>query len=804
MKVPLNWLKDYTDVTLPPAELAQKLTLAGFEVAEIITTGGSWENIVIGQITAVSPHPNADRLHLATVDLGKEQETVVCGAPNLNVGDKIAFARVGARLVNPYNGQVEELKPAKIRGIVSKGMVCSEKELGISDSHEGIMILGAGAKIGMALADYMGNTVLDIDVTANRPDCLSVVGIAREVAALTGQKMHIPEISYPETEKPIDQQITIEIVDADLCPRYCASLITGVKIAESPAWLQERLVAGGQRPINNIVDITNYVMLEYGQPLHSFDYDRLKKKQIIVRRAKEGESFYTLDETERQLSGNMLVIGDGDRTVAIAGVMGGRNSEVTESTMSILLEAASFKAASIHYTSRHLGLTSEASMRFERGISAGLTIPALKHATQLMAELGGGKVSRGIIDAYPGKKEPASIALTPEKVKRILGLDVSGDSIVNALTALGIECKTDGSKVTATAPYWRSDIKLDVDLIEEVARVIGYDMIPTTMLSEPIPRQNPEPVLGLRKKIRQSLTGYGFQEITTYTLTSLEMLSNLVPSPRPPEPTPLRIVKPLTADQEYLRPNLRANLLAALASNRRHEDGGIRLFELGKVYLPRKNDLPEEPDMLCGIMSGSRVEKSWLGGDGQFDFYDIKGVVEGLFSHLDMVVSFEQSSDEGLHPARQAAIVLTGKDGRKVKPGVIGELHPKVADAFEIAGPVGLFEINVTELLPFASSYKMFRPIPRFPSIIRDIALVVDAGITNRQILDIIKGFSLISEVVLFDLYSGKQVVVGKKSLAYRLVYQSPSHTLTDEEVNKVQEQVLARLAKDLGATLRA
>jgi phenylalanyl-tRNA synthetase beta chain len=803
MKVPLNWLKDYTDVTLPPAELAEKLTLAGFEVAEIITTGGTWDNIVIGRIIAVSPHPNADRLRLATVDLGGGQETVVCGAPNLNMGDKIAFARVGARLVNPYNGQIEELKPAKIRGVVSRGMICSEKELGISESHEGIMVLGAEAKIGTALADYLGNTVLDIDVTANRPDCLSVVGIAREVAALTGQKMHIPEIKYEETEKPIDQQIMIEIVDADLCPRYSASLITGVKIAESPAWLQERLVAAGQRPINNIVDITNYVMLEYSQPLHSFDYERLRKKKIIVRRAKEGESFYTLDETERKLSGNMLTIADGERTVAIAGVMGGLNSEVTESTTSILLEAASFKAASIHYTSRHLGLTSEASMRFERGISAGLTIPALRHATQLIAELGGGKVARGIIDVYPGKKESQPIVLTPEKVKRVLGIDISRDNIVNALTALGIECKMDGAKVMAAAPYWRSDIRLDVDLIEEVARVIGYDKIPTTMLADPIPRQNPEPVPGLRKKLRQSLTGFGFQEITSYTLTSLEMLSNLSPNPRPPEPTPLRIVKPLTAEQEYLRPNLRANLLAALASNRRHEDGGIRLFELGKVYLPRENDLPEEPDMLCGVINGPRVERSWLGGDGQFNFYDVKGVAEGLLSHLNADISFEPASDGGLHPARQAAITVK-KDGRAVKIGVIGELHPKVADTFEITGTVGLLEINVTELLPFAGSYRMFQAIPRFPNIIRDIALVVDAGITNRQILDVIKGFSLITEVVLFDVYSGKQVAAGKKSLAYRLVYQSLEHTLTDEEVNKVQEQVLGRLEKEVGATLRA
>src|SRR4030043_1687151 len=352
MKVPIKWLKDYVKVTLPVTERAEKLTLAGLEVGEIITTGGNWDNVVIGEITAINPHPNADRLKLATVNLGKEQETVVCGAPNLTTGDKIALARVGARLIHPESRKPEELKPAKIRGVESRGMICSERELGISDSHEGILVLSKEAAVGTALADFMGDTVLDIDITANRPDCLSVVGRAREVAAICGQKIHIPDIKYEETGDPIEKQINIEIVDADLCPRYCASLITGVKIKESPAWLQERLIAAGQRPINNIVDITNYIMLEYGQPLHSFAYERLKGKKIVVRRAKDGEDFYTLDGNERKLSGNMLVIGDGERTVAIAGVMGGLNSDVTESTTSILLEAASFKAARLHHTSR--------------------------------------------------------------------------------------------------------------------------------------------------------------------------------------------------------------------------------------------------------------------------------------------------------------------------------------------------------------------------------------------------------------------------------------------------------------------
>jgi phenylalanyl-tRNA synthetase beta chain len=322
------------------------------------------------------------------------------------------------------------------------------------------------------------------------------------------------------------------------------------------------------------------------------------------------------------------------------------------------------------------------------------------------------------------------------------------------------------------------------------------------MLADPIPRQNPEPILGLKRKIRQYLVGRGFQEIMTYSLTGLQALSNLSPEPRPPEPLPLRIVKPLTADQEYLRPNLRANLLSTLAANRRHEDGGIRLFELGRAYFPRKNDLPEEPEMLVGIMNGPRAESSWLGGDGSYDFYDVKGVVEGLLEHLDVAAGFEKGSDEGLHPARQAALVFSDKD-MKVKLGVIGELHPRVADAFEVSGTVCLFEINVSALLPFATGHKMYRAIPRFPGIIRDLAIVVDADVTHQRILDIIRKFSLISEVILFDVYSGRQVAAGKKSLAYRLVYQSPAHTLTDEEVDKVQVQILARLTKELGATLR-
>ncbi|MBA7639831.1 Phenylalanine--tRNA ligase beta subunit [subsurface metagenome] len=800
MKVSLNWLREYIDITLPLADLANKLTMAGIEVKSMQVVGGGWESIVVGQILAINPHPNADRLSLATVDLGMEQPTVVCGAPNLRLGDKVVFAGVGAQLIDPHSGQVFRLKSAKIRGVASSGMVCSEKELGISDSHEGIMVLPAEAPVGTPLADYLGDTIFDLDVTPNRPDCLSVIGVAREVAALTGQSLHLPQVSYEEAASPIDQHISVEIVAPDLCPRYCASLVTGIKLAESPAWMQQRLLNCGMRPINNIVDVTNYVMLEYGQPLHAFDYHRIRGKRIIVRRAAAGEVIVSLDGVERTLDEDMLVIADEERAVAIAGVMGGANSEVTEPTTSILLESANFNPASIHRTGNALRLPSEACMRFERGIRPELTLPALKRATQLIMQLAGGEAARGLADAYPGKLDREPILLSTDKVKRHLGVEFSLDQIVSALSSLGFDCKpaASASEVRVTVPYWRSDINQAVDLAEEVARITGYDKIPATMLSQELPTQNPDPIISLKQKVRQSLVGYGFQEIITYSLTSLEILNKLLPEPHPLEPVPLRMANPMTAEQEYLRPNLRANLLAALSANRRHDEGGIRLFELGKVYLPRPKDLPDEPEVLCGILSGSRLERSWQGGDDLLDFYDAKGVVEGLLDQLGVDASFEASRDESLHPVKQAAIVVAGN-----RLGVVGELHPKVSPAFEISGAVYLFEIDLNALLPFTIGYKEFQPILRFPAIVRDIALVVDAGISHQRVKDIISSFPLVKQVSIFDVYLGDQVPQGKKSLAYRITFQSPTHTLTDEEVSKVQQQILSKLSRELGATLR-
>ena len=800
MKVSYNWLKQYVETTLPAAEVADRLTMAGIEVKNIQTIGGDWQGIIVGQITAVNQHPNADRLTLLDIELGNYKENVVCGAPNVAVGAKIAYAPVGSKLIDPHNNQPTVLKPAKIRGVVSSGMACSEKELGISENHEGILILPSDTPIGVPLVDIIGDASFNLEVTPNRPDCLSIIGLAREISALTDSIFHEPEIKYSEVQNPIQSEVTVEIQDADLCPRYCASLITNVKIAPSPEWMQKRLISYGMRPINNIVDITNFVMLEYGQPLHSFDYEKIAGKGIIVRRARSGEKITSLDGLERQLTREMLVIADKERAVAVAGIMGGANSEVTESTTSILLESASFKATSIHYTGRTLNMPSEACIRFERGISPELTIPALKRATQLLIELANGQASRGIIDVHPGKVERKPVRFAKSEFKRVLGMEYRDDQIINALVGLGFECQIDEltQGVVAKAPYWRTDINLPVDVIEEVARINGYETIPTTLLAQEIPARHPNPQTGLKRQIRNYMAGYGFQEIVSYSLVSLESLMKVTSEKKKPEPLPVHIVNPTSAEQEYLRNTLRGVLLSALQLNKSYSDDGLQLFELGKVYLPKDSDLPDEPDVLCGVLYGKRNNRWWQGESDKVDFFDAKGVLEGLLNRLNIDAGFVKSDDPGLHSHMQAAIVTGDK-----QIGVIGELHPAVAGHFELNEKVYLFELNVPSLLPHLGQ-KEYKPITRFPVTIRDIALVMDASVTNQQVLNIFKGFSLITQVTLFDVYVGGQIPAGKKQLAYRLTYQSPNRTFTDEEVNKIQQQVLKKLTAELGAILRS
>jgi phenylalanyl-tRNA synthetase beta chain len=805
MKVSLKWLRDYVDIKLTIGELAERLTMAGLEVKGIQTTGGTWDNVVIGEVTALNPHPNADRLKLATVNLGAEQVTTVCGAPNIGLGQRVTFAHIGARLIDPHTGETIVLKPAKIRGVASEGMICSEKELGISESHEGILVLPPEAPIGVPLGAYLGDVVLDLDITPNRPDCLSVIGIAREIAVLTGEPLRLPEIHYEETEKSIDSFASVDIVDADLCPRYCASLITGIKIAPSPSWLQQRLNSCGMRPINNVVDVTNYVMLEYGQPLHAFDYRKLKGKQIIVRRAGSSETITTLDGSKRALNPDILVIADKEEAVAVAGIMGGLDSEVTDKTDIILLESANFNQATIRRGCSHLQFQSEASIRFDKGLNSELPLLPLKRATQLLLELAGGRAAKGIIDVYPGKSEPKLISLTTREVKRLSGLKVNTDEILKVLKSLGFECQEgdSSSQISVSVPYWRSDIKCSADLVEEVVRIIGYEKIPITRLSSPLPQQKSQlsPAAqrsNLKEKLHNILTGLGFQEILTYSLVSLEKLQKLSPKLEWKIP-PLKVANPMTKEQEYLRTSLRAGLMSTLAHNQKFEQAGIRLFEIGKVFLPQGKDLPEEKEMFCAVLSGAMAELSWQADKEPLDFFDAKGVVENLLDHLGLKASFDTGDDEILFPGRGASIIV---DDDKV--GIVGDVHPKVTQAFELSNTICLIEIDLEKLLAKPTGIKEYQSIPRFPAVTRDIALVIDEQVSYRTVENIIQSFPLVTKVTLFDLYRGEQIPEGKKSFAIRIVYQSPSHTLTDEEVDQTQERMLARLHQELGATLRS
>jgi len=792
MKVSVNWLKDYVDVSIPAAELAHRLTMSGNEVEGVEVIGTSWDKVVVGHVVALESHPDADRLHLVTVDLGGEQMTVVCGAPNVQVNDKIAFARVGAKLFDGHSDKAMELKPVKIRGVHSEGMVCSEKELGMSDNHNEIIVLPSDAPIGMPLAEYMGDTVLDITVTPNRADCLSVLGIARETGALTGKTMTMPTIEYIESGDDINKSVSVEIADPDLCYRYCASLIKNVKIGPSPEWMQQRLLACGMRPISNIVDITNYVMLEYGQPLHAFDYDRLPSGKVIVRRGRD-EKLTTIDDVERKVTSNMLAIADESKPIALAGVMGGEASEVNDSTTTILLESANFNRENIRRTSKAMKMRSEASLRFEKGLSPELAFYALRRATQLIVELAGGTATKGIVDVYPGEAERKPILLTSDRVRQVLGIDIDQDEMVSVLAALGFECERKSTvELLVTVPYWRTDVSLPVDLIEEVARITGYDEIPTTLLSTEIPQNEFHPMISFKDRVRDILTGCGMQEIITYSLVSKDMLDKV------PAYEPIRLYNPLSAEQEYLRTSMKPSICMKVAENEKHEQS-LSLFEIGRIYMTRANELPDEREILIGAVTGQRRNKTWNTAVEAVDFYDVKGVLEVLFDRLGVGAVYELAEDATLVKGRSASISVAGQ-----VVGVIGQLDLRVAERYDISSdPVYLFELELGKLLPLIEVKGEYTPIARFPGSTRDISLLTDIDLLSRKVQDIIEDTKLVSSVTLFDVYIGDKLPAGKKTLAYSIVYQSPERTLTDKEVNKVQDGLLKRLSKTLDVTLR-
>lgn len=801
MLVPLSWLKEYVEVDLPVEELAHRLTMAGLEVGDIERIGAGWSGCSVGRVVAVEPHPNADRLRLCTVDLGTEQLRVVCGAPNVAEGQRIAFARVGATLVDPQTGASETLKAARIRGVVSEGMVCSERELGLGDDHTGILVLPEDAPVGAPLADYLGDTVLDLDVTANRPDGLSVLGVAYETAAIGGFSVRTPAIDYPQDGDPIEGQAAVEVVDPELCPRYTATLVTGVTVGPSPRWMQERLARAGMRPINNVVDVTNYVLLEYGQPLHAFDFDRLAGRRIVVRQAAPGERFVTLDGIERRLDPPMLVIADAERAIALAGVMGGANTEVTEATTAVLLESASFHPLGTRRTADALRLRTEASLRFEKGARPELPPPALWRATRLLLELAGGAVARGTLDAYPGKGPVPSVALTQIGMRRVLGAHVTLDEARRALEALGFGCEpVPGDALRVAVPYWRADIALEEDLVEEVARVIGYDRFPTEPLATPIPAQDPNPARELKEQVRDLLAAAGLQEVVSYSLVSDRALedSRVV---LPGGGAPLRVVNPISPEREYLRTSLRPGLLEAFSANhRRQEPSALWFFEVGRAYLPRTDDLPDERETSSGILVGPPAVPSWQGGDDASGFYDAKGVIEAVLDRLGLAASFEPADDPFYHPGRAASVVAGGR-----RIGGLGEVHPQVLERFDIESEgVAFFELDLESVLAAMPEARGALDTPSiYPGAVRDLALVLDVGVPAGRVKEIVERQPLVAAATVFDVYAGSQVGAGKRSLAYRVLFQRQDRTLTAEEVGRAMERILRDLADEVGAVQR-
>ena len=800
MKVPLSWLKQYVDVDLPAQDLAHRLTMAGIEVGEVEVIGG-WSEVFVGHVTGVRPHPNADRLRLCVVSTGSEELEVVCGAPNVAAGQNICFAKVGANIYNTHTERHEVLEAAKIRGVESQGMICSAVELGLGDDHSGIIELPEDAPVGALLDDYLGDTVLDLELTPNRLDCLSVLGVAHEVAALTGKTVKEPETNYKEAGAPITEQIDISVESPELCRRYTASLLQGVKIGPSPQWLQDRLTRAGLRPINNVVDVTNFVMLEYNQPLHSFDYDLIKDATVIVRRARPDEMLTTLDGVERKLTVENLVIADANDAIGLGGVIGGANSDISVNTVNVLLESATFDGTNNRETAQTLGLRTEATLRFEKGLRPELAPIALRRATGLIQEVAGGTVAPGIVDVLSDEGADAPVVpLTGEKIRRMLGMEVDQKRVQETLDALGFTWESAGeSELKVTVPYWRNDVNIEEDLVEEVVRTIGYDSVPTTMLSSPIPFQQPEPVMGLRDQIKDLLASEGIQEVINYPLVTLQQLEQV--EQLDPANLPMRVTNPMSADREYLRTTLRASLLATLAANQGHGAGPFRLFEAGRVFWPREGDLPDERETVAGVLAGLRHEPSWLEDDSLLDFYDAKGVVELVLNRLGVSATYEPSDDPSFHPGRCAVIKVAD-----AVIGVVGEVHPVVMDRLGLESPqVAAFELYLGPILAaLPEGQQQFEPLPRYPSATRDLALVMPTDVDAGQVTRLILRHRGVDRADLFDIYAGENIAEGTKSLAFHVYFQARDRTLTNEEVNRSLDGLLRILERELKVTLRA
>jgi phenylalanyl-tRNA synthetase beta chain len=799
MRVSFAWLREFVPVELAPAAVADRLTMAGLEVEEVEAWGEVFERIVVGKLVEITPHPGGGRLLICRVDVGAEILTIVCGAHNIAVGDHVPVALVGASL--PM-GQRITAEP--IAGVVSQGMLCSAAELGFADTSEGIMLLSPRSRVGESLASHLDlrDVTLEVNVTPNRPDCLSIVGIAREVAALTGVPLKAPDVSVPQAEEPIAALTSVTVEAPDLCPRFAARYISGAHVGPSPIWLQRRLLACGLRPHNNVVDATNYAMIELGHPLHAYDYDTLHGGRIVVRVARPGEVCVTLDGLARTLDPSVLVIADAEEAVGIAGVMGGHHTEIRPATTKILLESAYFQPQSIRRTSKKLGLRTEASYRFERGADFEGLVHALDRCAALIARLAGGKVAAGRLDVAARRYEAPTIPVRVARANQVLGVELTSQAIARYCARLQLPvARQTTAGVEVEVPSFRRDLVREIDVIEEVGRLHGFQAIATSLPQvrlEPVPRL---PQREAARRVLDLLIGCGYTQVINYTFMNEEDLDRL----QLPADDPLRRVvslrNPLSKEAGVLRTTLVPSLLRNIAANLKRDLRDLMLCELSKVFRRQNGLLPQEPHLLGLAVTGKSGGQHWAQPARPLDFYDVLGVLEMIAERLRLPPLVATATPVPYcHPGKAAVLSLGDEP-----IGVVGEVHPTVLAAFDLNQAVVLAEVDFDRLLGQGLPVPRYRPIPRFPAVTRDLSILVDAAVEAGPILRLIETMQpdLLRAVRLFDVYTGKPVPEGKKSLTFALTYRADDRTLTDEEVNAIQARVVERLSQTFGAQLR-
>ena len=802
MLVSLKWLKDYVDVEMTPAELADALTMAGLEVDEIKQIKPAFTGVVSAEILSVKPHPSADKLCLCAVTDSIQTYPIVCGAKNIKAGDIVPLAKVGATIPGGYT-----IKSTVLRGEKSDGMLCSEEELEVGDDNTGIMQLPPGTALGKPLEEILdlGDTVLDVSITPNRADCLSMIGIAREVAAITGKKIKMPVGEVYESAEDINSITSVKIIDSDLCPRYTARMIKDVEIRPSPVWMKTRLEAVGLRSINNVVDVTNFVMLEMGQPLHSFDFRFLEEGRIVVRKSVQDEEFVSLDGKARKLEADTLLICDGVKPVAIGGIMGGLNSEVKDDTRIVFLESAYFNPSSIRRSARRLAMPTDAAFRFERGIDPEGVLAALNRAAGLIADLSGGKVCKNFIDEYLAKvPAAANIPLALSRVNAVIGTAIEGSEVIRILQSIGMEVKeNEPGKYLVTPPTYRVDITREIDLIEEVARLYGYDRVPVTLPDVAVTEMAAIPRLDLEERIRTVLTGNGYNEVINYSFISPQSVDYLGLIEDDERRRLVHIKNPLVEDQAVMRTTMIFALLDSLKKNANNGCFNLKLFEMGRIFLSGgAGKLPAERNVLAGLLSGTIGEDLW-NYRLNVDFYDIKGCLDNLFSDLKTGYCryVAENPEPFLHPGKSANIYL--KDS---KVGYLGEVHPDVKDRMDLKVNSYVFEINLDMLVSHTTGEVTYKEISKYPAVTRDVAFVVDSSVQADYMLDIVlrQKEDLLENVGIFDIYAGKGLPDGTKSLGLRFSYRSPDKTLTDLEVNNVHERIVHKTLDLTGARVRS